>query len=377
METDARERGVNWAKLRDQCLVGVCLLVFLAAGAWLLGHVVRILLLILLAVVLAYALEPALGRLERFLPRAWAALGLYLAVVALLAGLLVLFGHPLATQADALRGEIPTYFDRVTGAVQGVAAGFGIALPGLGSANASSEIARSVQGGAKDILLGALTALTLVATAIVDIVLVLVLAFYFMVDGRRMRSVIVALFPRQQREKVRFVEETINQVLGAYIRGQLTLAAIIGVSAGLGCWLLGVNYPLVIGLLAFCFELVPMAGPILAALPALLIALFQPFPLVLWVLVFFVVMQMAENNVLGPRISGHAVGLHPAAAMIALLVGADVAGIWGALFAVPVVGVGVVLVNAIWKSWRGEPVVLERGPIRLRLPRRRKKARTA
>jgi predicted PurR-regulated permease PerM len=155
------------------------------------------------------------------------------------------------------------------------------------------------------------------------------------------------------------------------------MALIIGVSAGLGCFLLGVPYPAVIGLFAFFFELIPMVGPVLGSLPAILIAAFQPFPLVLWVALFFAVMQLAENNLLAPRISGHAVGLHPAVAVIALLVGAEIAGIWGALFAVPMVAVASVLLSAIWKSAHGQPVVVKRGTMTFKLPRLRRPPKPA
>jgi predicted PurR-regulated permease PerM len=140
---------------------------------------------------------------------------------------------------------------------------------------------------------------------------------------------------------------------------------------------LGVPYPALIGLFAFFFELIPMVGPVLGSLPAILIAAFQPFPLVLWVALFFVVMQLAENNLLAPRISGHSVGLHPVAAVLALLIGAEIAGIWGALFAVPMAAVGSVLLSAIWKSARGQPVVVRRGTMTFKLPRLRRPPKQA
>jgi predicted PurR-regulated permease PerM len=192
-----------------------------------------------------------------------------------------------------------------------------------------------------------------------------------MVDGRRMADILTRMFPPNQRDKARFVQDTVGQVLGAYIRGQLLMAAIIGTSAGIGSWLLGVRYPVLIGILAFLFELIPMVGPILASLPAVMISLTQPLPLVLYVVVFFVVMQVIENNVLAPRITGGAVGLHPVAALLAIVVGADLGGVVGALFAVPFAGVASVLIAAVWKGWRGEPVVVERAGMRFRLPKKR------
>ena len=196
----------------------------------------------------------------------------------------------------------------------------------------------------------------------------LLLAFWFMVDGALVRAAIAQVVPDQYRQRVRFVEDTLSTVLGGYIRGQLTMAAIIGISAGAGCWLLGVQYPIVIGLLAFFFELVPMVGPILAAVPAVMISAFQPFPLVLYVVAFFIVMQFVENNILAPRITAGAVGVHPIAAILGLVAGFEVAGIVGALFALPLLSALSVIGSAALKSWRGEPIVVKRGEMTFRMP---------
>ena len=189
-----------------------------------------------------------------------------------------------------------------------------------------------------------------------------------------MGDIAIRAAPAAQRDKVRFVRDAVSQVLGAYIRGQLIMAAIIGLSAGIGSWLLGVHYPVLIGILAFLFELIPMVGPILASLPAVIISLTQPWPLVVYVILFFLAMQLIENNFLAPRITGGAVGLHPVAALLAIVVGADLGGVVGALFAVPFAGVASVLIAAAWKGWRGEPIVVERAGMRFRLPKRRQPA---
>jgi predicted PurR-regulated permease PerM len=89
---------------------------------------------------------------------------------------------------------------------------------------------------------------------------------------------------------------------------------------------------------------------------------------------FFVVMQVLENNVLAPRITGGAVGLHPVAAILAIVVGADLGGVVGALFAVPFAGIASVLIAATWQGWHGEPVVVDRAGMRFRLPRKRETA---
>jgi predicted PurR-regulated permease PerM len=372
--------GVNWSKLRDQFLIAFCVIVFVALLIWVLMHIAKIILLVLLAVLLAYALDPVLGRLDRYMPRGIAALLTYLFAILFLATLGYFLTRPLVAQATQLGSQLPQYFDRAENALRALAQGYGVSIPQPDQAR--GQLGSSLQGAAKEIVLSILNFAAAFANTVVDIVLVLFFAFWFMVDGDKMRRGFNRLFPRKYLERVIFVEDTISKVLGRYIRAQLTMAAIIGVSSGVGCLALGVPFPAVIGVLAFFFELIPMVGPVLASLPAILIALFQPasflgIPLVIPVIVFFVLMQFLENNILAPHITGDAVGLHPVWALLSLLIGAEIAGIFGALFAVPVAGVISVLLDAGIKSWRGEPVVIRRGQMTFKMPSLRRPPRPA
>jgi predicted PurR-regulated permease PerM len=349
---------VDWARLRDQLIVAVAVIALLWVATMLLSRVIHIVVVALLAVVLAYALSPTLRVVERIMPRMIAAITIYAVSLGLFAVALVLLGPTAISQSQALIERLPGYLDQI----------------GRYSQLQNLDLSGELRSFATSALSSALTVVQTVASGVIDAALVLILSFWFLVDGRRIPDQLVRLAPKDQRDKVRFVQDTASQVLGAYIRGQLTTAVIIGVSAGVGSAILGVHYALLIGILAFLFELVPMIGPFLGSLPAILISLFQPFPLVLEVIAFFVAMQVFENNVLAPRITGGAVGLHPGVALLAILIGADLGGIVGALFAVPVAGILSVLVSAAYKGWRGEPVIVERAGMRFRLPRRRRAA---
>ncbi|HET9781558.1 MAG TPA: AI-2E family transporter [Candidatus Dormibacteraeota bacterium] len=347
--------SVDWGRLRDQCLVALAAIAFIWVGTQVVGRVLQIVVVVLLAVILAYALEPPLSLAQRILPRGLAALLIYAFALGLLTiGILVL-APPTIDQSEALAQKLPGYLEQLKGYQP---------LAGL-------DLAGELRAIAQTTVSSAIMLVETIAGGVVSAALVLVLGFWFIVDGRRMADVVVRLFPENQRDKVRFVQDAVSQVLGAYIRGQLLMASIIGLSAGFGSWLLGVHYPVLIGILAFFFELIPMVGPILASLPAVMISLTQPWPLVAYVVAFFVVMQVFENNVLAPRITGGAVGLHPAIALLAVVIGAELGGIVGALFAVPIAGVASVLIAAVWKGWRGEPVIVERAGMRFRLPKKR------
>ena len=213
-----------------------------------------------------------------------------------------------------------------------------------------SQAASAIEKGGTDVLKNLVGTLAEVGGMILDIVLALVISLYLLVDGPRFGERSLAIIPSQQRAKALFLQDNVSRVLGGYLRGQLTLAVIIGILAGVGTALLGLPYAVVLGVLAGLFELVPMFGPILSVVPAVLVALFMPFPTVVWVVLFFLVIQQVENNVLAPRISGHAVGLHPLGALFALLAGFQLAGLLGGLFAVPLAGVLWVLLGAAYRN---------------------------
>jgi predicted PurR-regulated permease PerM len=198
-----------------------------------------------------------------------------------------------------------------------------------------------------------------VTNVLVNILLVAVMSFYLTVDGKRIRNALIGITPKAAMQHVLVFEDALNRVVGNYIRGQLTLAAIIGMMAGVGCFFLGLsNFALIVGVLAFLFETIPMVGPTLASLPAILISLLlpEPFPRTYEILIYFIIVQMIENNILGPRILGHAVGLHPVASILALIIGAQLFGPFGALLATPVLAASWVVIASIYNTLLGKPV---------------------
>ena len=326
--------------------------------AWqVLAHVSHVLLLLVLAVLVAFIFAPLVDRLERRgLPRLVAIALAYLGSLGLLTGLLALLLGPLVAQAGALAEQVPNRLQALRGNEASLDEFFGRRGLPVRSADLERQVLARTEEAATTLLGSTVGLLTGLAGFVVDAFLVLVLSFYILLDSTTIHNNLLRLLPERWRAQAFLVEAACVKVVGGYIRGQLVMALTIGVAAAVGCWLLGVPYPLVVGLLAGLFELVPMLGPILAAVPAVLISLTQPFPLVLWVIVFFIVIQQIEANVIGPKITGHAVGLHPLGAMLALLAGVELGGLVGALFAVPVAGILYVLAVAVYWQWQGQTI---------------------
>ncbi len=336
-----------------------------------LSPILHTLILFALAAVLAFALAGPVNLLAaRIGNRIVAIVGVYLLVGLVVVGGLALLAGPFVGQATALVTNLPQYADELQARapeVEATLAGYGIQA---GLDQLKARAAAAVEQGGTDVLTHLVGTLAELGGIMLDAVLALVISIYLLVDGPRVRARSLAAIPSQHRAKALFFEDNVSRVLGGYLRGQLTLALIIGAAAGIGMGLLGLPYAVVLGVLAGLFELVPMFGPILSVIPAVIVALFLPFPTVLWVILFFLAVQQVENNILAPRISGHAVGLHPLGALFALLVGFQLAGVLGGLFAVPIAGVVWVLIGAAYRNVVAEPP----RPRRWVLPRWRRPA---
>jgi predicted PurR-regulated permease PerM len=190
------------------------------------------------------------------------------------------------------------------------------------------------------ILDNAITILSKTATILLDMTLILIISFFLLNDGGRLMRQGIALVPANYREQVWFFISSLDKVVGGYIRGQLFLSLLAGILGGGGAALLGVPYPLLIGIVTFLLQSIPVIGPMVAIVPAVAISLFfMPLLTTVVLAAWFVVFQQIVTNVLGPRIMGMAVGIHPLEALLAVLVGFPLGGFLGAFLAVPVAGI--------------------------------------
>ena len=349
---------VNWQRLRDIFIVVICIGIIVWAAFSVMSIFVHAIVLLLLAMAVAYLVTPLVNILHQYIPRLFASLIVYLLVVSVLIAICYALVFSLIQQVDYFSTHLPQY-------VQNLPATYTVTLDWLvkqgipiSSINkAISTIEDQANAFALTLATNLVSIVQIVTDIIVNILLVAVLSFYLTLDGKRIRNALVNLAPKDSMPHVKLFEDALNRVVGNYIRGQLTLAAIIGVLAGVGCYFLGLNnFALIIGVLAFLFETIPMVGPTLASIPAILISLLlpDPFPRTYVILVYFIIIQLFEGNVLGPRIVGHAVGLHPVASILALIVGVQLFGPFGALLATPILAAVWVVVTSFYRSFRGE-----------------------
>ncbi|MCD8199237.1 MAG: AI-2E family transporter [Phascolarctobacterium sp.] len=186
--------------------------------------------------------------------------------------------------------------------------------------------------------------------SILGLVIVPFLVFYFLKDWRKLKGMIINFFNYDVQIKVDAVINEIGDTLSAYVRGLGILSIISGFCITLGTFLLGVNYPLVLGFIAIIAETIPVIGPLLGAVPAIFIAYGQSSNLALWVASFYFIYYQLDTNFIMPRIMGKRIDLHPVILILALLIGAKLFGILGMLFAVPVAAVYRVLYKEFWHA---------------------------
>jgi predicted PurR-regulated permease PerM len=349
---------VNWQRVRDILISLICIGVIFWAGWSVMGQFVHAIILLLLAMAIAFLVTPVVNLLNRYMPRVLATLLVFVVILGALGGLCYALVISLIQQIQYFSNNLPGYINDLPTTYKTFHQW--LLDQGIPQSNIDSTLAQvqnQVTEFTSNLVTNALNIVFFVTDILVNILLVVVLGFYLTVDGKRIRNALVRVAPRRSLPHVLLFEDALNRVVGNYIRGQLTLALIIGILAGIGCSIFHLgSYALIVGVLAFLFETIPMVGPALASIPALLISLLlpEPFPRTVYILVYFICVQMVESNILGPRIVGHAVGLHPVASILALIIGAQLFGAFGALLATPIVAAIWVVIASLYRSLRGE-----------------------
>jgi predicted PurR-regulated permease PerM len=334
-------------------LVVLAWLAVLLVLGWLVSHVTHALLVLVLSTVVAFALTPLVDLLHRWLPRGLAIAVAYVLGFTVLIGLLSVVVVTAATEANNLAHNLPDYARRAQDMqpqAMGLLSRFGITQGDV--AQAQSRLIVYLQGISSQAASDVLGFVTAVLNAIVDTILVLILSIYLLANGPRMVAWLREQAPPGQARRANLVISIVNQVVGGYVRGTLTMALLVGVLVGGGLTILQVRYALLLGILAFFMEFVPVLGVIISGAVCVVIALFQGWVLALVVLAYFVVVHVIEGDVVGPRVMARAVGIHPAVALLALVAGSELFGIWGALLGAPIAGLLQAAAIAAWREIR-------------------------
>lgn len=323
-------------------VVGAALVLILVAfGFWLFYRFYQVVFILFIAVVMGTVIRPAvLWLYQRGLPRVAGVIFVYLLLLVLLAGFLLLLFPLIVEQSTSIATTVPGYyqslrawlFNNPNPLLARLNEFLPITLPGL---ELEKQTGPQVMASAEQ----ALGYLTIVAKAVFIAIIILVLTFYWILDGPRITQSLLLLLPQEKREGIRELISTMETTVGYYIAGQGILCLIIGVMALIAYLLIGLPGVLTLALVAGVLEAVPMIGPLLGAIPAALVALSIGSDKLIWVIVATIVIQQLENSLLVPRIMRKAVGVNPFVTLLALFAFSSLFGIAGALMAIPLAAI--------------------------------------
>lgn len=324
------EHGIKQYFFKNQ-IVAALLVVLLG---WFLLQIKEILIMFFIAYILMAALMPYVRIINRHrIPKAAAAGIVYLITLSLVVLLVVPIVPFFVSQMHSLLLNLPVFID-------GVSKLFGFHL----EASHLQDYATSQLGS---ISAGAVAITTQAFSVIFSLILVFVLSFYLMIDQTRVKRELLGLFPKKQEQKIVDIIDQVEDKLGAWFRGQITLCIFIGFLTWVVLTAIGLPFALPLAIFAGILEIIPTLGPILSAVPAVIVALSISPLMALIVVVAYIIIQMLENNLLVPKIMQRAVGLNPIIIILAITIGANLLGILGALLAIPFIAMVIIIVKGI------------------------------
>lgn len=291
---------------------------------------------------LAYLLYRPVNWIEKKgIKRVWAILILYLLAGVLLATALYLIIPGMVKELTTLARLYPEYAKQVQDMLGRID---DMNMPGQLNELCRQNLGK-IEKGIYAALNGFLSGIYIFMGKVLALVFSPILAFYMLNDWEKIRDVFLGLFTPSARREASLMGNQIDNVLIEFLKGHLMIASMVGLAVGLAAWILGVRFPLLIGVVVGICDLIPYFGPFLGAVPAVALALSQSLRLAIYITIAMVIIQQAESNLITPRIMSDRLGLHPLVIVFALLCGGKLLGIWGMLFAVPLAAVLKVILN--------------------------------
>lgn len=291
-----------------------------------------VLALLFIAIILSAAFDPSVDWLQKFkIPRALSIVGIYVLVLSFVTWSIYLLSGPLAAQVVDIANAFPDFYKKINQNLGGA-----IDLNHLFNQDAISASFTDVTKSLGQATSGIFNVLSSVFGGVVSFFMVLVITFYLTVEENSIKRFINSLTPVGHQPYVSKLITTMQHRMGYWLRGQLLLSLIVFVMVYIGLAILGIKYALILALLAGIFEIVPFIGPWIAAIPGVFFAFSYSPSKALMVAIMYLVIQQLENNLIVPKVMGKSTGLNPLVVLIAIMIGAHLGGVMGALLAVPV-----------------------------------------
>jgi predicted PurR-regulated permease PerM len=367
-------RNLSPAK-RNRLILWTALILLVGSMIW---AARKVLLPYIVGLVLAYLLLPVVNWIDRHLParlhtwkvaRPLSIILTYLLLLLLIAGIIGFFVPLVVEQVQVLVDNWPRLASRMEDWGKQGWGWYKTTIPDDWRNTIETNLKTLIDDALatlRDGLVATLSTLFSTISFVIGLIVIPFWLFYILHDENQVKQGVLEALPQQIRADVRCMSGLIDDVLSAYIRGQLLLCLFVGSMATIVLFIIGVPFALVLGLVAGIFEALPFVGPILGAVPAVIVALLADPGSALWVAAAFFGIQQVENLILVPRISGKSVKLHPALVMVVLVVGNELAGFLGMLVAVPVAAVLRDVFKYLYLRFLDEPLGPEEATLNIR-----------
>lgn len=330
-------------------------IVLIGLALWFLAAISQVLVVVFVALVLAAAIDPWITRLEHFgMPRGWAMAIIFVSAAALLALIVILFVPLVVDQLGQFTQAFPKLYQKVFTLYQNNQDSVALETIQKGLENLNSALT--------DVTRGIFSSVFGFFGGLFSVIGVLVLTFYLTLEEKGMKRIAVDLTPAKYRPYLIQLFNRIEDRLGDWLRGQLILGLIIGLLTLVGLLLLKVKFAVVLALIAGVTELIPIIGPFIGAIPAVIVAFSQDPVLSLFVMGLYLVIQQLENNLIVPRVMSKATGLNPVIVLISILVGGKIAGITGVILAVPTIIIVTTFLEDFLEEKKADDLRLEEEP---------------
>lgn len=319
--------------------------IIIIACIWFIFYIKNILEIFLISLLLTAALRPTIAWLEnKKIPRILSVSIIYLALFSIFLLTILLIIPPISKQIAQLAENFPGYLEKITegvGAIKNYSANHGwfesINKFSSSLENSLTNLAGNLFGTVSSIFGG-----------VASFIFILVIVFYMTLEKKATERITSLFVPEKYRKKLLNLFAKLEEKIGLWVRGQAILMLIIGVVSFIGLLILGVNYALTLALFAGLTEIVPYLGPVIGAVPAILIAFIQsPYKAIAVIILYFIIQEL-ENNILVPKIMQKTVGLNPLISIFALLIGAKIAGILGILLSIPITTSIIVIIKEFY-----------------------------
>lgn len=306
-----------------------------ALGIWFLVLIKEIIILIFLSVlILSALLKPVDWLTAKKIPRVLSVILVYIVVILVIGFVIGTIIPPLVKQTSDFASKTPQIIDNINNYL-------------IFHQIPTQNITRALENQIGQIAENFISITTAIFSSVFLILTIFVLSFYMLLEWKKLIKLVTSPFSGKQEKLVATIVTKVEYGLGRWVRGQLSLSLIVGVMTYVGLRLLGIPFALPLSLVAAILEIVPIVGPIIASIPAILVGLASAPILGLAVAALFLIVQQIENNLLVPMVMSKVVGLQPPVVIIALLIGAKLAGIMGAFLAIPVVVVAKIIAGEL------------------------------